>query len=151
LPPAPASAGFLKQAEEIDPRTEIVALASGKAWLAVAARTARRGVVRALADDARRDVLAYKTGDCRAGAIVQLEGRPGGVAVFRWGQVGYPDCLEETDNNHKADLGHHMECAELRWDEARPEVAIARRARAETEGELPEWCRSKYAVPQRQF
>jgi hypothetical protein len=112
----------------------------------VVARSWRKGVVRVLSAGARRDILAYRTGDCQAGAIAQIEARDGGV-LFRWGQVGYPDCLEENNDNRRADLGHHMDCIELRLQEDGA-AAIARRAKAETEGELPEWCRSRYAVPQ---
>jgi hypothetical protein len=144
-PPAaatsPPAEAFMTASERLAEFTVVVPLAGGKAHLAAVATSGSHGVLRAVIDGARSDVLGYRTGDCAAGGIVELETRPDGIMLFRYGQDSYTDCDDENEGNPKADIDSHVDCVELRWDDTARAVVKGRQAKATYRRELPDWCR----------
>jgi hypothetical protein len=141
--PIPAAEAFVTRSEQLAEFTTVVPLAGGKAHLAAIATGKSDDVLRAVAGGARSDVLSYRTGDCVAGAIVELDARPDGTTLFRFGQQSYTDCDDENESNPKADIDSHVECVELRWDAAARAVVKGRQAKAQYTSDLPDWCRSE--------
>ncbi len=147
-PAAVPAAAFLASADEaVADGAAPVALAGGRASVAVVTRPGAHGpvAIRAVVDGKRVELFAATTGDCGGGTVIETDARDG-AAVIKLGQLSYTSCDDDTRGLAARDIDSHVECARLTWSEAKGAVDVERSPKVVDDDALPGWCREATAA-----